>query len=622
MTDSPEQPDAQPQDGSSEQPDFGSRTDFYTFAPESLADVLPAFEIRSEVGKGSMGIVYDALVRADGRRVALKVLPPSLTLTERALARFTREGEIMSKIRHPGIVEVYDHGRRDRLHYFVMEFVEGVNLEDRLTVGPMPPMQAAEICAQVARALHYAHDRGVVHRDVKPSNLILRADDSVVVTDFGLARETGTGSMTESGAIVGTPMFMAPEQITGDRTDITSRIDVYGLGATLFTLVTGQPPFQGPTAQKVLREVLEDDPPRPSKLTHGVPRPLEAIILTALAKEPTRRYATAAAFGEDLERFLRGEPVQARLPGPGSRALNYVRKRPLTASLATLVLLLTAVAWWLFEVRKRDELDAELSRAARLVAQAVSVHDDQLRPLDATQRRTILTSAISTADGVLDADPSIARAWFVRAQAHYHLRRYRDAWKDLDRAEAAYAKPMLEVLHYRIDALTNIPGEEARTQLFRDLRTLIEVDSSPYNRCIVAFHLLDLARSLEMGDRDALLDRASDIVDSVPEPDEQVAVIRARILELRGLHELAIEAARAATVQFHGKPIVHEEAAAMFHRRGLVLEGEEQAELARIIAPSRAGTDFIEEAETAPPPDLGELQSFLRDLQELLRGEK
>ncbi|MCK5942441.1 MAG: serine/threonine protein kinase, partial [Planctomycetes bacterium] len=226
-----------PADEPADGPDFGQAREFYTFAPETLAQDLPEFELVREVGKGSMGIVFEARRRASGETVALKVLPPSLTLTERALARFLREGRIMARVSHPDIVRFHDQGRRGKLHWFAMEFVAGVTLEQRLQVGPLPVQQACRIAARVGRALQFAHDHGVVHRDIKPGNIMLR-DGSVdelrvAITDFGLARETGTGSMTESGAIVGTPMYMAPEIVLGGTTAASTLADVYALGATL-----------------------------------------------------------------------------------------------------------------------------------------------------------------------------------------------------------------------------------------------------------------------------------------------------------------------------------------------------------------------------------------------------
>ncbi|MBL8753112.1 MAG: serine/threonine protein kinase, partial [Planctomycetes bacterium] len=319
-------------------PDFGQRRDFYTFAPESLAQELPEFEIVREVGKGSMGVVYEARVRATGQRIALKILPPSLTLTERALARFLREGRIMERVRHPDIVGFVAQGTRGRLHWFAMEFVDGVTLEERLQVGPLPVQKACAIAASAGRALQFAHDHGVVHRDVKPGNVMLRdgADSGVpriAITDFGLARETGTGSMTESGAIVGTPMFMAPEVVLGGTQAASTLADVYSIGATLYALVTGHPPFTGPTAQSVLKAVTEREPRSPRSLRADLPVSVEAILQKAMAKDPARRYGSALELAEDLERHLRGDRVQARLPGPILRTLQAARRRPLLATL-------------------------------------------------------------------------------------------------------------------------------------------------------------------------------------------------------------------------------------------------------------------------------------------------
>ncbi|MBK8101043.1 MAG: serine/threonine protein kinase [Planctomycetes bacterium] len=324
------QPDDRSAPGTGDAPDgdFGQRREFYTFAPETLGQELPEFEILRELGKGTMGIVFEARRRVDGERIALKLLPPSLTLTERALARFQREGRIMARIRHPDIVAVYEQGSRGRLHWFAMELVDGTTLQERLEVGPLPVRTACQICAQVARALQFAHDHGVVHRDIKPGNLMLRRTADVdaapraAITDFGLARETGTGSMTESGAIVGTPMFWRPNRCSGGTAQANTLGDVYSLGATLYAALTGRPPFDGPTAQSVLKAVLERQPPAPRSLRADLPRDVETIVAKAMAKEPGHRYGSALEFAEDLDRFLAGQRVAARRIGPVRRLVR------------------------------------------------------------------------------------------------------------------------------------------------------------------------------------------------------------------------------------------------------------------------------------------------------------
>jgi eukaryotic-like serine/threonine-protein kinase len=441
---------------SGESPDFGLARDFYTFAPETLAAELPAFELLREVGKGSMGIVFEARQKDNGRIVALKVLPPSLTLTERALARFLREGRIMSRVEHPDIVGFIDQGRQGRLHWFAMEFVAGSTLEERLQVGPLPVHKACAIAAKVGRALQFAHDHGVVHRDIKPGNIMLRdraADASerepkhrlasdhgteeiqIAITDFGLARETGTGSMTESGAIVGTPMYMAPEIVLGGTQAANTLADVYALGATLYALVTGKPPFDGPTAQGVLKAVTEKAPPPARRLRRDLPTAVEAIIEKAMSRDPAHRYGSALELAEDVERFLAGERILARRPSVVRRGLRWCLQRPLITVLASAVLILATGAAMLVHERDQNEIQRELANAERFLALASTANDDQDRPRSRNDRTDLLSHAIAAASKTIALDEDLAVAWFVRARAYHRLHRYADAIRDFDTAE-------------------------------------------------------------------------------------------------------------------------------------------------------------------------------------------
>jgi serine/threonine protein kinase len=610
------------------EPDFGLRRDFYTFAPETLAQDLPEFELVREVGKGSMGIVFEARVRATGQRVALKILPPSLTLTERALARFLREGRIMARVRHPDIVGFLDQGTRGRLHWFAMEFVDGVTLQERLRVGPLPVRQACAIAARVGRALHFAHDRGVVHRDVKPGNVMLRepprdgadadpqATDAarVAITDFGLARETGTGSMTESGAIVGTPMYMAPELVLGGSAHASTLGDVYSLGATLYALVTGQPPFDGPTAQSVLKAVLEQDPLPPRRLRRDLPPPVEAIVGKAMERDPGRRYGSALELAEDLERFLRGERVQARLPGRLTRALRYGARRPLPTALLLLVVLLTIGAFVLVHERNRSVLHQSLADAERQLALASTTHDEQDRPRSSDARRDLTLAAVVAASEVIRRDGSFALAWFVRAKAHHRLRQYAEAIYDLDAAERLLGSATPEVLHFRIDALRQQGDPVSMRRLPQDLTALLGLDPGPHTRALVAEHLLDLAELARGQEHDETLARARDVLAGLGDEDPRAAVARARILELEGAAAEALAAIRAASARHEGNLYVHLQAAAMFDRSGLIDESAREQELARLLQPEGV------EARRATPVDLDGLGHFLTDVDRLLQA--
>lgn len=599
-----------------DRPDFGQRTEFYTFAPESLAGALPEFEILREVGKGSMGVVYEARRRADGLRVALKILPPSLTLTERALARFLREGELMQRVHHPGIVAVHDHGRSGRLHWFAMEYVDGTTLEERLRVGPLPARVAAEIAAQAAHALQYAHDRGVLHRDVKPGNLMLREDGRVAITDFGLARETGTGSMTESGAIVGTPMYMSPEQALGERERVDVRADVYGLGATLYQMLTGRPPFEGASAQAVLKAIVEQTPIPPRRLRADLPEPLETIVLRAIDKDPHERYGSALELAQDLERFLRGERILARRPGLAKQTMRLLGRHPIATLLVLVTLMAGAGSLVMWRHLRLRALESGLATAESSLDKANSLYHEQEGVRTMAERRKLLHDAIAQASDVIAREPSFARAWFVRAKAHHRLLAFDDALRDLDTAQRKLGEPTQEILYFRIDTLSQLGGADAQQRLRQDLATLLELDAGTRTRCLVADHLFRLADQAPSADRREIVAGARRVLAPITSEDGRTAVARARLLELEGDAEGAKTAIRAASRRFAGDPLVHSRAAAMYRRLGLTDEARSEAELARLLAPAVA-----EDASAPPdegPIDLRAVQDFLERVEALL----
>jgi WD40 repeat protein len=316
--------------------------------------VLPGYEILGRVGHGGMGAVYKARQLALNRVVALKVILAGEHIEPAMLARFRGEAEAAAALQHPNIVQIFEVGEYGGLPFLVLEYVAGGTLAEKLHGTPWEARRAAALVETLARALHHAHQAGIVHRDLKPGNVLLAADGSPKIADFGLAKHLGREqSLTETGAIVGTVSYMAPEQARGKNrvTPITPLTDVYALGATLYEMLTGRPPFQGLDPVDTLVQVVHQEPVPPGRLQPRVPRDLETICLKCLEKEPARRYATAQALAEDLQRFLRGEPILARPVGPVNRLWRWSRRNRLVAGLiaavaATLVLG-TAVAVWL-----------------------------------------------------------------------------------------------------------------------------------------------------------------------------------------------------------------------------------------------------------------------------------
>jgi predicted Ser/Thr protein kinase len=285
-------------------------------APPSLPSDGSRFgecELIEELGRGGMGVVYRARQLGLGRVVALKRLLHGATAPPLDVARFRAEAESAARLDHPHIVPVYLVDTHEGQPYFLMKFIEGTTLAKRLAEGPMPPAEVATLLAPVCRAIHYAHQNGVLHRDLKPSNILIDREGRPHVTDFGLAKRIDAdASLTQSGAILGTPSYMAPEQASGGRGPIGPACDVYSLGAILYQMLTGRPPFQAASPVDTARLVLEQDPVPPRVLNPKADRDLEMVALKCLQKSPDQRYPSAAAMAEDLERYLSGEPVSAR----------------------------------------------------------------------------------------------------------------------------------------------------------------------------------------------------------------------------------------------------------------------------------------------------------------------
>jgi hypothetical protein len=334
---------------------------------------IPGYVIERELGRGGMGVVYLARHLALNRTVALKMILSGDHSAVGERLRFLAEAEAIARLRHPNIVQLYEIGTHNDCPFFTLEFCEGGALDAKLGGHPLPPREAAALVETLSRAMQVAHEAGIVHRDLKPQNVLLAADGSPKVTDFGLAKRVGEGAsdLTASGAVLGTPSYMAPEQAAGRHKEVGHLADVYALGAILYAALTGRPPFRAPTAMDTIVQVINDDPVRPTYLVPATPPDLETICLKCLHKDPARRYGGAAALADDLRRFLNGEPILARPVGLPERAWKWARRRPTAAALlatsAVVSLALVAGAAW-FTDRLRAERNAALSaeRAERL----------------------------------------------------------------------------------------------------------------------------------------------------------------------------------------------------------------------------------------------------------------
>jgi WD40 repeat protein/tRNA A-37 threonylcarbamoyl transferase component Bud32 len=306
--------------------------------------------VLGELGRGGMGVVYKARQLKADRVVALKMILTGGHTGAEGLKRFTTEAESLARLQHTHIVQVYEVGEHDGLPFFSLEFCPGGSLEQKLNKAPLAPTEAAALVEKLARAMAVAHDRGVIHRDLKPANVLLAEDGTPKITDFGLAKKLDEAGQTQSGSIIGTPSYMAPEQAEGKNKELCPACDLYALGAILYACLTGRPPFKAATMTDTLLQVIHDEPVPPTRLQPKCPRDLETICLKCLQKDRPRRYATALALAEDCAAFLDGRTISARAVSRVERVAKWVRRRPTAAaligvSLAALVALLVGGLW-------------------------------------------------------------------------------------------------------------------------------------------------------------------------------------------------------------------------------------------------------------------------------------
>jgi serine/threonine-protein kinase len=394
-------------------PSSGPGSDAVNSAPLPAGTALPqipGYQVEVLLGRGGMGIVYKARQLRLNRFVALKMLLAGAYARSDERERFSREAEAVAGLRHTNIIQIHDVGEHEGLPYFTMEYVEGGSLAQEFLGTPQPAQQACALVTALADAVHVAHQAGIVHRDLKPANILLTADGTAKIADFGLARHFDGGpALTLSGARVGTPSYMAPEQAAGKAHAIGPAADIYALGALLYEAMTGRPPFRAETAAETERQVIVEEPVPPKRLNSKVPRDLETICLKCLHKDPQRRYSSAAALADDLRRFRDSRPIQARPVSRAGRFWRWVRRKPVEAALVVTGLLTVGLAsgggLWL--ERERAEKRSVQARQEGRASQAAEAALEKAADLQKQGRWSEARTALDGAQGLVADAASI-----------------------------------------------------------------------------------------------------------------------------------------------------------------------------------------------------------------------
>src|SRR5438067_10252898 len=492
------------------------------------------YELLDVIGRGGQGVVYHARQKSLNRIVALKVIGLGHWATQAHLKRFRREAEAAASLEHPCIVPIYEVGERDGSCYFSMKLVEGGQLDEVVRSEPIPLRCAVELIAKVARTVHYAHEHGILHRDIKPGNILLDQKGEPHLTDFGLARLVETEStVTRTMEVLGTPSYMAPEQAIGNNAQLTSATDVYGLGAVFYQLLTGHPPFAGGTTYETIKLLLDTEPRQPRLWNPKIDRDLSTICLKCLEKDPKRRYSSALALAEDLERWLKHEPIQARHTGVFARGGKWVRRNPTSALLvASLVGLAGAASWivWKSELIRQpvttgiavlpfenlgdekehtafadgvqDDILTKLAKIADLkVISRTSVMEYRgkrnIRQIGDALRVSHVLEGSARRSG--DRTPLNAQLIDTRTDTHGWADESDRDWNDLFAIQAEIAQKVAERLHAKLSASEKASIEERPTQDLVAYDFYVRAVSIIYNAQVDSLaHLADLSEAVDL----------------------------------------------------------------------------------------------------------------------------